>query len=578
MKKSVIWISLLVVTVLTFIAIFLFNNAQDIANGIIRDEIIKKYNKNPDTQYQISIGEINLNIISGSIQLKMVKVQPKDSLVVLEHSLDGLLISNTFFQLSIAEIALTGFDILDALNNRVVRAKKFKIDQPIIEIYHHIGFSPEQQKTQDTVDFRNIFLANYDLLHLNEVIIKNVSTTYYDINTLNDTSEIFTITNLSYQLKELKANKKTLYTDAIFEVEEYILDSRNIQVKLKNNAEISVKSIHFNSQNKNLEINEFYYHPGTSPNVFLKELKYKKGWVDFKAKKITLSNININKWFTNKELYTNSLEINQPKLNIYTKEDLPMEPKQVKPMLGEMIMQLPIPFLIEHAFIKEAEIKLDITGKMTPIHGKLRFHKMNIEATNLTNISHEIALNPYLDIISNTKINNTGNIKSKLKINLESSSSLSEFSVHVKELNFKNFNSILVPIVRVSLIDGKMIDLKINSTLSSHGAFGTMDAHYTSLKLQLESKDGTKKPGIFNNVASGIANGIIKTENIPGTADYHQGHFKFKKTKHTSFFQMLWLITLNGLEDSILGSDSKDERKKRKKEKRKSTTNKVFNF
>jgi hypothetical protein len=123
-----------------------------------------------------------------------------------------------------------------------------------------------------------------------------------------------------------------------------------------------------------------------------------------------------------------------------------------------------------------------------------------------------------------------------------------------------------------------MVDLKINSTLSTNGAFGTMDAHYTGLKMQLEAKDLSKSPGFFNNVASGLANGLIKSDNIPGQQYYHQGKFRFKKTTQDNFFKMLWLITLHGLEDSILGSEHKDEKEKRKKEKESQPKKKLFDF
>ena len=41
---------------------------------------------------------------------------------------------------------------------------------------------------------------------------------------------------------------------------------------------------------------------------------------------------------------------------------------------------------------------------------------------------------------------------------------------------------------------------------------------------------------------------------------------------------MLWLVTLHGLEDSILGSESKDQRTQRKKEKEAKPKKKLFNF
>jgi hypothetical protein len=75
-------------------------------------------------------------------------------------------------------------------------------------------------------------------------------------------------------------------------------------------------------------------------------------------------------------------------------------------------------------------------------------------------------------------------------------------------------------------------------------------------------------------MASGMANGVLKTENLPENKSFHQGNFKFKKQPTDSFFKMLWIVALNGLEDSILGSDKRDQRRIKKQDRKVSSTNK----
>ena len=116
------------------------------------------------------------------------------------------------------------------------------------------------------------------------------------------------------------------------------------------------------------------------------------------------------------------------------------------------------------------------------------------------------------------------------------------------------------------------MSLKTTSSLNAYGATGKMDVHYENLRLQLEAKDLAMKPGFFNSLASGLANGIIKTNNVPGAKNYHQGAISFTKKNEDSFFKMLWLIQLHGLEDSILGSDARDQRIKNKKQKQENKT------
>lgn len=578
MRKKIIIASILFLTILTGGITYLFFNAENIANNIIRNDIVKKYNDSEESLYLISIDDIRLNIISGSIKLHEIKLIPKDSLVILKRDSDGKTLENTFFHLSINEISLTGFDILQAFNERTISAYSFLVSQPDIDIYHYADLPIIEAVEQDTVDFRGIFLNNYDSFNLGELAFDDISITYHGIDSLNDTTEHLTINNLNYGMYGVIVNKETLYSPQFLKVDRYLMESKNIDIQLKDNASLTIGSIIYDSDNRNLDVRKVDFKPGKSPKQFFAQQKYRKGWLDFKFDECVVSNINFMEWVNNERMYADSIYINKLELALHTNLTKPHQPNVEKLMLGEIIKRIPIPVYIANSMVMNTSIKVDLKGSLTPVHGKLDFTQMDIRATNLTNIAEEIAKESILDIHVKTKINGTGNVISNLKIDLDSPTSKTQFIVHGQDLELKKFNPVLKPIIRVSANDGKIIDLKIVSTLSSNGAFGTMDAHYEGLKIQVESKDLTQKPGFFNNLASGLANGILKTENIPGSPYYHQGKFQVAKMPYQNFFTMLWVVTFNGLEDSILGSNSKDERDQRKKEKQTHSKKKLFKF
>lgn len=558
--------------------IYVFNNSDDIANQIVRNELIEKYNENGSSQYLISVGKIKLNIFTGSFSLQDINVVPKDSLIVLERNIENKSLSSTSFKLSISKIALSGFDVFNALNNQVIAAEKFELIKPHLDIYQHQGVSKESEIKQDTVDLRTIFLDSYDSINMGEISLKNITSAVHTIDSTNDTTTLFTVHNLSYRMFGIYANKETLFSNELINVDRYILNSKDIQVKLQDGGLLKVAALHLDSEDDNLIIDDFNFDPNVKPKEFLNKLKYRKAWVSFKSKRISISAINVVTWFQKREFHAQNLEITNPVLNIHSKDNIPFDPKEVKPMLGEMILGIPLPILISHASIVNAQINLDITGKSSPVHGKLEFHNMDVQISNITNIPSVIDTNSFLNIAAYTRLNQTGDINTKIKVDLKSQNSKTSFTVDATNIEFRNFNSVLKPILKVSITDGRMVDLKINSTISNNGAFGTMDAHYTGLKLQLESKDLSKDPGFFNKIGSGLANEVIKTDNIPGHQYYRQGKFSFNKTQHDNFFKMLWLVTMKGLTDSIFGSDYKDQKKQQKKENGNRNKKKLFNF
>ena len=558
--------------------IYFFYNAEKIANQIIRTELIKKYNESDESLYLISIEDIHLNVFSGSIKLEQIHFIPKDSLVILKRDADGMSIENTFFSMEIKEITLDHFDIMLALNEHKIKANSFEIRNPEMDIYHYNYLSVPEEETQDTVDLRSIFLDNYDSFDLGKLRLEKIQVSYNIIDSLNDTSEIFRVTNVNYEMHGVIANKNTLYSNEYLNVDRYLLNSEDINVLLPNNASLSVGSVNYDSDDNQLAVSKVAFEPGISPEQFFKQQKHRKGWTDFALDSLKIKGVDFIKWVNQEQMFAKSISIIHPQLMVHSNLTKPHEPNIIKPMLGDMILAIPYPIYIENANIENAEIFIDIEGNQTPVHGKLNFTEMNILAQNITNIPEKIKENPILNIDTKTKINGTGNVMANLKVHMNDPTSKTQFTVNASHLELVKFNAILKPIIRISANSGEIIDLKIASTLSSNGAIGSLDAHYTGLKIQLESKNLDAKPGFFNNMASGLANGILKTENVPGTEFYHQGKFQITKKPYQNFFTMLWMVTFHGLEDSILGSNTKDERMQRKKEKQTQPKKKLFNF
>jgi hypothetical protein len=570
LKKVFLWpLSILILTLGIGLG-YLYFNAQKITQNIIRNKIIKSYNESDETQYLLSLEKIKLNIWDGSIRLINVKATPKDSLVILERNLDGSTIANTSLTVHVKEIALLGFDYMEAFNERRISIDQFKINQPQIKVYQYDGISKENTIHQDTVDLRSFFLTNYDTFRINEIHLENMSMAFYKLNAQFDTINRITLEHMDYKITKVTANKETLYSSYFFEFEDYFIKTGNIRVDIANSSHIGLNSLNYNSKQEQLTLKNLQVKPRVSPRNFWKNKKFKKAWVQIDIQKIQMDSLNIKNWIATKEANISNLSVNKPKIQIFTNSRLPFNPNEKKLMLGDLIKSLPIPFSIKEADITNAVIELDIMGKNTEQHGKLRFHNMNIMAQNITNNKKHIEINKNLDVQVNTQLNQTGNIQSNLKIDLASPISSTQFNVNAKNLDLKKFTSILKPILRISIMDGNMISLKVNSTLTTHGGTGQMDAHYKNLKLQLESKELSANPGFFNTVVSGLANGVLKTENIPGEKYYHQGNFEFPKDPTDSFFKLLWFTTLYGLEDSVLGSEHRDQRRLKQQERKKS--------
>lgn len=574
LKKIIFIILGLLLLVVGTGAFYIYRNVDQIAEDILRDSIIKQYNNNANTKYLIDLEEIDFNLYNGSADLRKIRIYPKDSLVTYKRTIDNKPIANISIEIEIEKITLENLDYLLAINERKIEVDRFEINNPRFEIYYHDGLKLEDTTAQDTVDLKGIFLTHYDTFRIKEVAIINAISTYSTISNSSDTFEVVHVNRLSYQINNVVAHEQSLNSNQLVEIESYELHSDHIKTKIHNSTEISIGKIDYHSESNLLELSNLDIIPVLNSKDFLKKLKARKAWIKVTVDNLKIQDLDINKWVDSNQVWIDKMELTKPKLEVQTDSRIPFPKNENKPMLGEMIISIPLSFYVKECDIKKAHIYLGMRGTETTELGVLTFDNMNVQAKNITNMKSLINENPIMAIRARTAVNKTGKVNAQIDIDLSSAQSKTSFNVQGTNLKLPSFNSVLGPILRVDVKSGIMKSLKISSTISKNGGVGKMDAHYENMKLQFKEKDIKQTPGFFLNVVSGLANGVVKNNNIPGTTNYHTGSLKFQKGPHDSFFKMLWLVTLNGLEDSILGSNVKDERVARKKEKKRKSKNK----
>ncbi len=550
------------------ITLYLYDNAGNMAEEILRDKFIKEYNKNPTTDYLIHFKKLKVDVLDGSVNLVNVSIVPKDSLVTFKSNLEQTNTPNVYLEIHIDKISLSNFDYAPALANRKISIEKFEISNPEIHIFQYTDIPDPEPKSQDTVDLRSIFLTNFDSLLVTLVDINNAQINYFKVNLSGDTNEVFSITNLYYEINKVMAHKNSLLKAPFVEFKKDYLKSENVNVNISDKAIVKLGAVEFDSEKMEIVLHKIEYLPIPTANQYFSKLRYRKPWIKFDAKKVAISDLDIDKWIDSNVLSIGKLELDKPETDIRLNLKIPIDTNVNKPMLGEMLASIPIPFFIDSLVVTHGLIDLDFIGTKTTTHGKLSFNKMDVLARNVTNDLVILAQNRFIPIDATLQVNKTGVVETHLEIDMLSQKSETVFNIHAKNLDLRKFSSILKPIVRVEITSGKMVTLDISSTLNKDGGSGFMDAHYTNLNLLIVEKDLKKESGFFLKAASSVANGfILKNDNIPGFPHYRTGNIKFIKANEDAFFKMLWLTTLHGLEDSILGSHKKDQRNAKKEEK-----------
>jgi hypothetical protein len=569
MKKVLLWIAGISVVCLLVLGTYLYLNGDSLAEDIFKNKLIKAYNSDPKTKYFIDLEKVKFNIFDGSVDLIGISVSPKDSLVTFKKSLENIAYSNTSLKIYIERISLKNFEYQEAISNRKIKVDEFKIYQPEIRIYKHLDIPKPEKNTQDTVDFKSIFLVSFDTFLIQEVAIEDAYTAFFEISGQQDTNEIFSISNLNYSIIGLQADEKSLEKAPFISYTSYHLLSEKLKIEFKNSGELAVKNISFSSTTNELEIDGVIFKPDRSFQKFAANLRYRKPYINFALKKLRIEGINLQEWLDKSIFKSTHIEITEPKLVLHSDLRIPLDSTLEKKMLGSLLKDIPITYSVDSVNIENALIELQLTGKNGGKPGIIQFNSMNVQSGPISNWEKQLDKNPNWNIYAQTQVNKTGTVNAFITIDMTNERSTTVYNVEAKNLNLTNFNSVLEPIVHVDIQSGKIINLKVSSVLTSDGGYGTLDAHYEHLSVLLVSKKEHKHNPFFLNIASGIGNGILRNNNIPGSPNYHKGEFSFDKQPYDNFFKMVWLTTLYGLEDTLLGGSVRKEKRKLERLKKK---------
>jgi hypothetical protein len=531
-------------------------------NQLVKNSIVKTYNQNPKNPYNIDFESVELRIRSGDLHIHNISVTLKDSLVTLAR-MGSSNMPNSNVITHIEQLSVNGFDVYEALQKRKLTAESFEFIKPDITVYEYSDSQSDTTKKQDTIDIRNMFLTYFDTFLLSKVAIIEARTRYYTVSAAQDTQKIFGLENLSYSMYDVVANKTTLYSEDIISFSHYGLESTDMSLNLPK-AKFKIGAVSYQSQNNSISITNASYMPSYTANQLFRRTKYRKPWIAFEFGHLEIAGFNLKESIEQGHVKMESLKVKQPNLRVNVDLGKEFPPNVVKPMLSEQIKQIPYPVTIDTLQVFNGKVTAQLRGAKTKKDGVLQFSPMNVTAYNVTNNPRTLAVNPICRMEVTTQINNTGHIVATIDMDMESAEGLTEFNFTGTDIVLTEFNKVVSPIMRVKIATGEMKKLTVTSTLSNTTCYGIMNAHYENMFVEFENKHTDRKPSVFLHMATGLANGVLKNNNIPGKKNYHTGRFEFEKENADSFFKLLWLVNLYGLEDSILGSNKKAQRDKRK--------------
>lgn len=477
-----------------------------------------------------------------STNIEKVKVNLlKRSVKILNPSI--MMDSNTFKHIpNLKKISVkTDYVIAENIKYKkgeFVSLSLLKINNPSVNIDMEINRATH--KATDSLQNKNLsgLLKN---LKIENIKVENANINYHTWGKHIESKNSY-VKNLDLDITDFKTDTvKTFTVQSI----NFSTDSVKCYFNNRTNS-LALNKIRANSTDKAFSIDSIMLIPEYSKFQFAHKVKTAADWTEVLSGKIQFTGIDYTALIHEHIVKADSIYIENVRLDSYKNKQVE-QPQKIKPLLHEMVQDLPVKIDIKKAIINNSTAIYEELAVSAKQAGRVSFTNLHAEFTNLTNIvSHE---NQYFDIDANCLLMGYGNLHAKFKIPVEKSNTHFEVQGKLGKFNMVHINPIIHPLLNVEVVSGTVNSMDIAITGNSKESHVNMTLLYNDLSVNLEKikKDHTKKRGL----ATFFVDKILVKNNNPDKRGTRHGKGTAERNPYRSQFNYLWKSLVPGIKSSV---------------------------
>jgi len=489
--------------------------------------------------YDLTIGDLQLDVLNSTIVLKDVSVKPeKTSQATLRK--EGRLPQNVF-DLSFQSLQIEGVNLDDALTRKTMDYKLVKIVRPVIHVYR--GQKQVQQKSDE--EFTQRFLQEMTSLDIKKLVIEDATIVMHGSN--NKTNRL---NNVQVNMTDILLDSTTRQDKSRFLfAKDATLIFQNYTTQTKDglyNFKVGKGTILATSQQVKLENLSF-----TSPlsrEQFVKRQKQAKELYDFKLAAITLNNID---WWTlmnGEQLVADEMIAAGGKLSIYLDRTLPPKSKMGN-FPNQLVAKLPMSIAVKSMRLSNLDLSYTEYNPISKQTGSIYMDNISLTASNISNNTRAPMV-----VEGNALFMRSIPISTVFRFNMAAAKS-GAFSADIsvnKPFEGSLINAFSVPLGMMKIERGTVNSLQANMNGDQFKATGDVLLEYKDLKVALMEKDNGEKELDKKNVTSFLANLLVIKNDHPkkGKAPEKQTG-TFQRDPNGGFFMLVWKTMLVGVLKTI---------------------------
>jgi len=570
---------ILVRIILSLIALYF---VIDIFGGYALETIVKNrlnsyVNDTPDRLYDISYRSMNISVSDRAVRLGKIKIIPRQNAIdsIKNNKLSMLIYfeADTFY--------FEGLSFLKLILFNDLKLEEIVSNNPVVKIYFNPKAKVSPKKSGVTSNVINEKLNHGYIRHFN---IENGN--FYVYKVPSKDSLYFRLNSSSLIIEEVQISPKEKEQIEKVKFKTFHFASGQLYGSFVENYYLSADSINLDRDTKSLYINDFSFKPRNF-KMTNKKVQFAHDVLDVEVRDIFIKGINFKGNGKFHGHYASSVNIDKLDFKLSADKRLPKNMNR-KPMIGELIKKIQVPFAVDSVIIKESRILYNeiVSADKEPL--KVLFTDVDLDIINITNAPEMLAIDPELRISGITKFLDAGKLDLSLNVPLTAKEDKMIVKGHLEAMSIGPINKMLEGPLGVRFTSGKINSIDIDFIADTRHSKGKLLFDYNDLVIQLFKDKETPNNGVKERqkwFMNAIANEILRTDNNQDSDKFVTGIIDYERPKDIAIPGYIFRSVKSGListfkpgtrrkaikEENI---EKREEIKKEKPKKKKSKTDK----
>lgn len=511
---------------------------------IVKDTVSKAVADKTNNLYGIRTDKLDIDEVAGNLTVTNLQLEPDST--VYNKMAGGSDEPSVLVKIHIPALIVEGVKTPKALLNSEIDGRKVLIHNPRIELFFTGKGKDSLKSVPDKEVYRQI-LGNLELIKIDTLSVINATLITRDWKTGATRMQFDSVTidllRIAVDSLHEKDTTRILFAEAVaLSCKRARWNSRN---KLYN---YEVREINLNSAQKLLGVSRFRIEPTLPEQQFLQQFKYANDRFDIDFHQVRFSNLDV-PMLMKEAIRADSLLSGKSSLRIYRDLSFPHDGRsRVGNYPQQALMKLPFDVQIKRAMFNNSFIEYKERNGKSGQSGKVQFHQVNVDVTNLTTYRQLMADKP-MQVAFNARFLNAAPVKAQ--INFYPDKGRFTIEGRMGSMPATTVNQLTRPMGLAKIEKGTLNGLQFKLNGNDYAADGTLTMLYDDLKIALLKKDTADNSLNKKKLASMLANIQVKNANPGKKGAVRQVTVHYDRNTSKSFFNLIWKSVFEGIKQSV---------------------------